>query len=40
MTDRERYALELQLMHDIEKRKFSFRKLLKIFELSAIAENR
>ena len=39
MTDREVFALEQKLMKEIEHKKFSWRKVVALFELSAIAEN-
>lgn len=39
MTDTEVFALEKELMKEIEHKKFSWRKVLAILELSAIAEN-
>lgn len=38
MTDREIYALEMDLLKKISGKKFTWRKLVALFELSAIAE--
>lgn len=38
MMDREIYALEMNLLEEIRSSKLSWHKVLKIFELNAIAE--